>query len=169
MKNKNNINQQFLNLVNSIFNSYTFLASDNNELRNASLEIEMEMHDVYSQAKAYKNGEISLEDFKKSLISTVTKETDQLIVVDEQSNEIPDEQKALLNQLAINAYNKDETEKFATNFYSILSTSRMFVHQKLNNDASVFIVGRNMIQPHLDIFDNNQPASAPTPNSEPNF
>ena len=41
------------------------MASDREELRNASLELETEMYDVYSQVKAYKEGKISLDDFKR--------------------------------------------------------------------------------------------------------
>lgn len=160
---KNVINEKFLGVVNSIFDSYTYLASDKNELRNASFDLEMEMYAVYTQSRAFKNGEISLEEFKKSLISIVTKETNQLIVVDEDKNEISDEQKALQNYLAINVYDKDETEKFATDFYRILANSRMFVHHKLNNDASLFVASRgNMMPSNLDFFVNNQaPISNP--------
>lgn len=160
MEKKNIVNQKFLNIVNSIFNSYTFLGSDKEALRNATIELEMEMYDIYSKSKAYKNGAISLDDFKKVLISMVTKETDQLIVVDEERNEISDEQKALLNDLAINAYDKSETEKFAADFYKILSNARMFVHSKLNNDASLFVATRgNMMPSSLDFFTNEQPTT----------
>ena len=160
MKKQDIINEKFLNLINSIFNSYTFLASDREELRNASLELETEMYDVYSQAKAYKEGKISLDDFKRVLINIVTKETDQLIVVDEDKNEISDEQKALQNYLAINAYDKRETEKFTTDFYRILASARMFVHSKLNNNASFFVASRGNIMPsNLDFFVNEQPAT----------
>ena len=62
-------------------------------------------------------------------------------------------QKALQNHLAINAYDKSQTEKFATDFYRILASARMFVHSKLNNNASFFVVSRgNMMPSTLDFF-----------------
>lgn len=167
MKKQNIINEKFLNLVNSIFSSYTFLASDKDELRNASFELEIEMYSVYSKAKAYKNGEISLDDLKKTLISVVTKETDQLIVVDEDKNEIPDEQKALQNYLAISAYDKNGTEKFAADFYKILSNARLFVYSKLNNDASLLVASRgNMLPSSIDFLTDENPNASNQTDSE---
>lgn len=156
MREQEIINEKFLNLVNSIFNSYSFLASDKEELKNASYNLEFEMIGLYDSAKQFNDGEISIEQFKKVLIDIVTNETNQLIVVDEEGQEVSDELKALQNYLAISAYDKYVTENFATTLYGILAKARTFVYYKLSDGETLFVVQRGSMMPSsLTIF--NQP------------
>ena len=136
------VNDKFIQLINSIPNSYMYL-EDRNELKDALTQIEVARVMLRKYARDYKESKISLETFKEILINIATKETDQMIVVDENCNEISDEQKALQNYLAINAYNEEEIKEFATKLYQILSSARICVYHKFNPEATILVAGRD--------------------------
>ena len=136
------INDKFINLINSIPNSYMYL-DDSDELKDALTQIEVARVMLRKYATDYKENKISIETFKEVLINIATKETDQMIVVDENRNEISDEQKALQNYLAINAYNEEEIKQFAKNLYQILSSARICVYHKFNPEATILVAGRD--------------------------
>lgn len=136
------INDKFINLINSIPNSYMYL-DDSDELKDALTQIEVSRVALRKYATDYKENKISIETFKEVLINIATKETDQMIVVDENRNEISDEQKALQNYLAINAYNEEEIKQFAKNLYQILSSARICVYHKFNPEATILVAGRD--------------------------
>ncbi len=136
------INDKFIQLINSIPNSYLYLENIN-ELKDALAQIEIARVMLRKYARDYKENKISIETFKEVLINIATKETDQMIVVDENRNEISDEQKALQNHLAINAFNEEEIKEFATNLYRILSSARICVYHKFNPEATILVAGRD--------------------------
>ena len=136
------VDNKFLQLVDSIPTSYLYLEG-NDELKNALTQIEVARVMLRKYARDYKESKISLETFKEVLINVVTKETDQMIVIDENRNEISDEQKALQNYLAINAYSEEEIKEFAKKFYQILSSARICVYHKFNPEATILVAGRD--------------------------
>ena len=140
MKKDNKIIKNFYEVVNNIENSYSAIGDDKEELKKASYELVINLVALEKFSRLFKEGKISLDEFKKLIINIVTKETDQLIVVDDNGIEVTDEQKALNNYVVINSFDEGEVKTFATNFYRILSSARIFVHYKLNNEATIMIL-----------------------------
>lgn len=153
MERSNNMKKNFARIISSITQSYTYLEGNREELRNASIELEFEMVALYKLSKDFASGRITIDQFRRGVINLVTKETDQLIVVDENGKEITAEQKALQNSIVLNSYDRKDLVNFAINFYRTLSASRNFVYYKLNGEALVLVMGSNMMPSDLTVFD----------------
>lgn len=149
-KDKKIINDKFIKLVESIPNSYMYL-EDRHDIINASSTIEIELMTIRKFSKDFKEGNISLEELKKGIISVVSHETDEMIVVDENRNEISDEEKTLQNFLAINSFDENELKEFVKKLYKIISTARICIIHKLKPDAQVFIAN-NEYSSDLNVF-----------------
>ena len=148
------INIVFNEIIDSIIQSYSMI-DDKDELNNALMLLEMQLVDIDSISKRLKNGEISLNQFKELLIQLVNKETNQLIVVDNNFKEITDEEKELRNNIVIKEFSERKTIEFTQRFYKTLSDSRILVWKLLNPQIDFFVKGQNIMPTRLSVFDEN--------------
>ena len=146
------INIVFNEIIDSIIQSYSMI-DDKDELNNALMLLEMQLVDIDSISKQLKNGEISINQFKEQLIQFVNKETNQLIVVDNNFKEMTDEEKELRNDIVIKEFSEQKTIEFVQQFYKTLSDSRIVVWKLLNPQIDIFVKGHNIMPTRLSVFD----------------
>ena len=146
------INIVFNEIIDSIIQSYGMI-DDKEELNSALMQLEMQLVDINSISKSLKTGEVSISEFKKLLLQLVNKETNQLIVVDNNFNEMTDEEKELRNDLVIKEFSEQKTIEFTQRFYKTLSDSRILVWKSLNPQIDFFVKGQNIMSTRLSVFD----------------
>lgn len=153
-------------MVGSVAGSYGFLEGDKDGLDKAKYDLEIQLIALNTFSREFKEGKISIDEFKTRVGDIVCKETDQLVLADQDGEEIPDETKRIAVVDAINCYDEDEVKKFATEFYRVIANARMVVYKQLNPDKDVFVISKAMMPSDLTVFKDGNTTSSSTSTSE---